>query len=269
MVMYFTYFAAVMLAALSVSTERQPANLSQSLRNYTAESAVHHSTVVVVSATTGMDSSLGAINLSRKRPVRHRRGTIVRAQEKSLEDILTDQSLWGKDFPSVLRALPAFGRAGEQQVSVFPHRILGRTKHAERKQTDPNVARLAQQLNATQNLTPRSQRLQAYIGKERTRLKAEVFQLPDDRTFRVSAAEPTGQFLAPGLSIAEVERRLGKEERVTTEVLDDGTDRRPIILTLHHYAGGAIVFVESDVNPNIGSVDRVFLDASKISTSLF
>ena len=67
----------------------------------------------------------------------------------------------------------------------------------------------------------------------------------------------------------DVRRRLGKEERVTTELLDDGTERRPVGLTLHFYAGGAIAFVESDHSVKIGSVDRVLLDASKISATLF
>lgn len=206
---------------------------------------------------------------SRQRTVKRHHPRINRPQEKGMEDILTDQSLWGESFPSVLSSLPAFTRAGEEQVSVFSGRILGRTKYARRGQTEPRVTKLAEELKATQNLTPRSSRMAIYMTKGRIALRAEVYQLPDDRTFRISAAGPTAQFLAPGLSIAAVKRRLGKEEKVTTEVLDDGTDRRPVILTLHHYAGGAIIFVESDVNPNIGSVDRVFLDAPKISAALF
>jgi hypothetical protein len=264
-----TCFVCLTLVALSLSTDRQSAHLSYNRKNQIvpAESEAHNPTVAVISAAPLADSNLITIELSRKRPVRHRRA--VRAQEKSLEDILTDQSLWGKDFPSVLRSLPAFGRAGEEQVAVFQDRIVGRTKRTSRRQTEPSVARLARQLSATQNLKARSPRLESYITKGPTGLKAEIFQLSDDRTFRISAVEPSAQFLASGLTIADVQRLLGKEERVTTEVLDDGTDRRPIILTLHHYAGGAIVFVESDVNPNIGSVDRVFLGVSRISASLF
>lgn len=265
------YFASVMLVALVMSPEWQPTIISHNVKDYTlqAERDEHASTVAVMSADPLMGSNLARIDLNSKRPLRHRRRTVVQPQGKTHEEILTDQSLWGKDFPSVLRSLLAFSRSGEEQVSVFPNRILGRTKHTVRRQAEPSAARLARQLTVTQNLTPNSPRLESYMGKGGTPLKAGVFQLSDDRTFRISAAEPSAQFLAPGLSIADVERRLGKEERVTTEVLDDGTERRPVILTLHHYAGGAIVFVESDVNPNIGSVDRVFLDASKISASLF
>lgn len=262
------YFVPVILVALFVSPERQPTGVSHDVTDYTLQ-VRYDCTLAVMSALPLIDSKLGKIDLSRKRPVKHRHGRIVGHQEKSLEDILADQSLWGKDFPSVLSSLPAFSRAGEEQVSVFPERILGRTKHTSRRQTEPRAAKLAQELKATQNLTPRSPKMASYVAQASAALKAEVFQLPDDRTFRISAAGPSAQFLAPGLSIADVEKRLGKAEKVTTEVLDDGTDRRPVILTLHYYAGGAIIFVESDVNPNIGSVDRVFLDARKISTTLF
>ena len=189
------------------------------------------------------------------------------AQQTRLEDILTDQSLWGEDFPSVLKTLEAFSRAGERQVSVFPDKILGRTKYTRRAQAEPGLSRLAQGLKVTPKA--RSSKFESLITQARTALTTRIILFPDDRTFRISTAGVSAQFLKPGLSISDVEARLGKAERVTTEVLDDGTERRPVILTLHHYAGGAIIFVESDVNPNIHSVDRVFLDVSKISATLF
>lgn len=191
------------------------------------------------------------------------------AQQTELENILTDQSLWGKDFPSVLGALPAFTQAGEQQVSVFPDRVIGRTKYTRRAQAAAKLPRLAQGLRASPRLRSLSPKVGSYMTQGRGSLTVQTYEFPDDRTFRISAGRSSAQFLAPGLSIADVKKRLGKEEKITTEVLDDGTERRPVILTLYHYAGGAVIFAESDVNPNIGSVDRVFLDAQRISTTLF
>lgn len=204
----------------------------------------------------------------RRRAVKRRSTKVTQSMTKVQADILTDQSLWGEDFPSVLAALPAFRTAGEQQVAVFPNQVLGRTKYKERGQPAQKLARFASGLKAYQNLTPRSAQLMTYMAKGRTALTPTVFLLQDDRTFRISAAAQSVQFLAPGLSIADVEKRLGKAEKITTEVLDDGTERRPVILTLHHYAGGAVIFAESDINPSIGSVDRVFLDVLKISALL-
>lgn len=263
----------LMLVALFASPERQPTSISYNVKDYTLQrrfifSEVNDSTVAAMSPVPLMGRQV-AQNRLRKRAVKRRPARIDQDQNKRIEDILTDQSLWGANFPSVLGSIPAFSRAGEKQISVFPDRVIGRTKYTGRGEVELRLARFARELIAAQNLNPRSTRIGSYMTSGRTALKAEVFQLPDDRTLRISAVGPSAQFLAPGLTIADVERRLGKEEKVTTEVLDDGTERRPIILTLHHYAGGAIIFVESDVNPNIGSVDRVFLDASKISASLF
>lgn len=217
--------------------------------------------------TVGEEEAKNLNSHARKKRVKRSHPKTNQAQQTRIEDILTDQSLWGKDFPSVLVSLPAFTRAGEQQVAVFPDKILGRTKYTKR--TAPPVARLARELKATSNRSPLSPKVRTLLSQGVISLTPQVLQLPDDKTFRLAAVGPSAEFLAPGLSIADVESRLGKEERVTTEVLDDGTERRPVILTLHHYAGGAIIFVESDVNPHIGSVDRVFLNAPQISTALF
>jgi hypothetical protein len=185
---------------------------------------------------------------------------------KVLEDLLTDQSLWGPDFPSALAAVPSFAAAGEQQVAIFSDRVTGRIKYPNREL----AARRLSQYNrlASQNVSPRSPRLAALMSGQRTVLSPEVFHERDDNTFRIAMTKDSAQFLAPGLTIAEVEKRYGIAERTTTELLDDGTDRRPIVLTLHHYADGAVIFVESDINPNIGSVDRVFLGVSKILAAL-
>jgi hypothetical protein len=191
----------------------------------------------------------------------------VSLQTRTLEDILTDQALWGEKFSSVLAALPAFRRAGEKQVWVFPDRILGSNKYRNRDEAEGQARKLADTLNATQKLTPRSPKIRVFMAKGAEPLKPEAILFPEDRSARIAAVG--SQFLAPRLTIADVRKRLGPPQRVTTELLDDGTERRPVILKLYHYAGGAIIFVESDWNPNIGAVDRVFLDPSKISATLF
>jgi len=142
--------------------------------------------------------------------------------------------------------------------------MLGETKYAGREEAYGASLKLTEELKIVPK--PRSSQFAALIANVAP-LKVEVHYLTEDRSYRISAAGP--QFLPDRLSMAMVRSRLGKEERVSTELLDDGTERRPVVLTLHHYAGGAIVFVESDLNPNIGSVDRVFLDAPKISASIF
>jgi len=197
---------------------------------------------------------------------RVRRGPAQRTtnQGRNLENILSDQTLWGAGFSSALAALPALTRMGETRVWLFHDKMLGGTKYASREEAYAAATKLSEELKNVP--TPRSSRFADMITKA-SPLKVEVYYLAEDRSYRISAAGP--QFLPDRLSMAVVRKRLGKEERVTTELLDDGTERRPVVLTLHHYAGGAVIFVESDLNPDMGSVDRVFLDAPKISATIF
>jgi hypothetical protein len=186
-------------------------------------------------------------------------------QQRGLEEILTDLSLWGEKFSSLLAALPAFAGAGESQVWVFPNRVVGGNKFRSKDEAERQLKNLSE--NLKKGATPRSDKLRTYMAIGVTPLKPTVILFRDDRSYRVAAEG--GPFLQPGLTITDVRKRLGKEERVTTQMLDDGTEHRPVILTLHFYAGGAIAFAESDISATIGSVDRVLLDTSKISATLF
>lgn len=198
-------------------------------------------------------------------------GPVVMFQQPSgrIETIVTNPALWGNNFPTVLQSLSAFSRAGERQIAVFANRIVGHAKQENLDQAQPNVGRLSEHIRANEKLTPNSARIRQFMARPQVSLKAEAFHNPEDRSIRISAVAAQAQFLKPGLTIAQVRKSLGREEKVTTEVLDDGTERRPVILTLHVYAGGVVVFAESDLNPRPGSVDRVLLDAPAVSSALF
>jgi hypothetical protein len=229
------------------------------------------SLVLVLVVLAGIEITVPAqTRTTRNKSVTHKKVAKVRAhaalpQQRSMEDILTDQSLWGERFPSVLAAVPAFAAAGESQIWVFSERVVGGNKFHQKDEADRQVKNVSEALKNPRK--PRSDKLRAVTATGVSSLKPTAILFNDDRTYRVAAEG--GPFLRRELSITDVRRRLGKEERTTTEVLDDGTEHRPVILTLHFYAAGTIAFVESDHSLKIGSVDRVLLDASKISASLF
>lgn len=203
-------------------------------------------------------------SVTRSRVARSRSHSAAQTR-RTMEDILADPTLWGERFPAVLAALPAFAGGGEGQIWVFSDRVVGGNKFRERDQAERQEKNVSEALKTARQ--PRSDKLRAIIKTGVSPLKLNSILFRDDRTFRVAAEG--GPFLRPGLTIADVRRRLGKEERTTTEVLDDGTEHRPVILTLHFYAGGAVAFAESDRSLKIGSIDRVLFDASKISATLF
>lgn len=226
--------------------------------------------LVILAALGGIDVTVQAQTRTvrnrsaRVKVAKHRSHSTV-PQQRGLEDILTDQSLWGERFPSVLAALPAFAAGGESQIWVFSDRVVGGNKFRDRDHADRQVKNVSEAMKNVRQ--PRSDKLRAMTATGVSALKLTAILFRDDRTHRVAAEG--GPFLRPELTMADVRRRLGREERTTTELLDDGTERRPVGLTLHFYAGGAIAFVESDHSVKIGSVDRVLLDTSKISATLF
>jgi hypothetical protein len=226
--------------------------------------------LVILPALGGIDVTVQAQtrtvrNRSARVKVAKQRSHSMVLQQRGLEDILTDQSLWGERFPSVLAAVPAFASGGESQIWVFNDRVVGGNKFREKDQADRQVRNVSEAMKNVR--APRSNKVRTMMATGVSELKPTAILFREDRTHRVAAEG--GPFLRPGLTIADVRRRLGQEERTTTELLDDGTERRPVGLTLHWYAGGAIAFVESDHSVKFGAVDRVLLDASKISTTLF
>jgi len=185
-----------------------------------------------------------------------------------LIDMLRDPLLWGPEKLAVLNAVPAFAQAGEAQIEVLPRRVVGRRKYKSSGEAEQPASRA---LNAMKAL-PRM-RVQVAAPQEDAQrhtlesVSAVVF--PDDRTFRVGTPDRNARYIASNVRIDQVEQRFGKAERVTTEVIDDGTDRRPIELKLYHFAKDAIVVVTADYNSDPRTVDRVLLDTKAVMQAVF
>jgi hypothetical protein len=59
--------------------------------------------------------------------------TLAQAPESSLLRILTNHTVFGKDFSAVLRSLPAWNSYEEHEVVVFAHQVVGATRHDTRQ----------------------------------------------------------------------------------------------------------------------------------------
>jgi hypothetical protein len=69
--------------------------------------------------------------------------------------------------------------------------------------------------------------------------------------------------------VARLQERLGAPDTVTQRLIQTDRDNRPAVLTLRSYAGGGVVFIETDWAPRPGIVDRVVLDTRVLSAALF
>jgi hypothetical protein len=92
---------------------------------------------------------------------------------------------------------------------------------------------------------------------------------PDDRRYHVGTPDHSAQYIAINVRIDQIEQRWGKAERVTTELIDDGTERRPLELTLYHYANDAVIVVTTDLHTDPRVIDRVFLDTRAVLQAIF
>jgi hypothetical protein len=199
-------------------------------------------------------------------------GGALHAQPPALlERILTDSKLWGEDAFALFASLDRWSSAGETQILVYPDHVVSGSKT---ETPDPARQRLAQITAAM--LRPRPALRPPFAAAYATALaarapgfRAEIQRLLEDESFRVVWTRADAQFLRRGTTIESVIAAYGKPEKTTTEVVHGRGERRPAVLTLHHYANGAIIFVESDLAPTPGLVDRVVLDVPAAAALIF
>jgi hypothetical protein len=186
--------------------------------------------------------------------------------------VLAKAGIWGKDFPSVLAFLESWNRINEQKIYIFPDRVVGSTQYRTREAARVAAGRLSEAMKATRS-RPKPEAADLLRGvpvRAESQLRIEVIRfLPDDDFFHIAWLNPSMQLLTPNVSMATVRSRLGPPEKTTLELIQNETERRPVVLTLHSYAGGAIVFAESDWAPVPETVDRVIFDVKAVTAALY
>lgn len=187
-----------------------------------------------------------------------------------LQRILTDSTLWGKDFPAVLANLPAWRDIGESTIAVFPDRVLGGTPYPTRDDAQPMISRLQEALGRPRG-TPQpdfAALLDAAL-KTPPPFETTVALFGEDHSARIAWTGPILRLLTESLTVARLQERLGAPETVTQRLIQTDRDNRPAVLTMRSYAGGSVVFTESDRTPRPGIIDRVVFDTRVLSAALF
>lgn len=179
--------------------------------------------------------------------------------------MLRDPLIWGRDFSSAIRVVPALTATGEPSLQIVRRGIVGGTRHPRRP--DAEAAAKAVRGALTNPASPRVPVFGSANPAAIRELDAILFL--DDRTERIGAfGDRSAQYLNPDARIDAIEAKYGRAEKVTTEALDDGTERRLVVLTLHHYAGGAIVIATASYD-DPQRVDRVYLDTRAVARAAF
>jgi len=195
--------------------------------------------------------------------------TIVKADAQvSLSQVLSNDKLWGKDFPAVLASLKAWQDAGASQVLIFPNRVLSSSAFKAQQPAEAALGKFTQTLHAAPPQPQKSfEKLMAAAPMEQ--FQAGVIAFGEDNTQRVAWTAPSASLLAPDLTIAKVKEAIGPPQKVTKQLIQGEGDRRPIELTLYSYSNGNVIFAESNYSSPGGAVDRVLLNVSAASRVLF
>ena len=191
--------------------------------------------------------------------------------EATLRKILLDNRIWGEDFPAALARLQSWKQIGESNVTVFSERIVGSTPYTRREEALPHTERLLQNMSKPPaRFKPEfTSMMERESTGESKPPQASIARLSDDGTFRVIWSAPGARFLRPALTLEQIEKWLGPAEKISRQVIQSKGERRPVILTLHSYAGGAVSFVEWDLDPRPGLVNRVLLDVAATAAELY
>jgi hypothetical protein len=191
-------------------------------------------------------------------------------QSSTVTRILTIRALWGQDFPAALSSLPYWSRVGERTVVVFHDRIIGATPFRTAEAAQPARITLSEQLSqSAPSPAPAFIDLLSGVTGRPSPFRSDVVRGSDDGSYRVAIVGPSPQFLPPGLTVEMVESLIGPAQAVTSQVIQTEGERRPVILTLHSYAGGAVIFAESDFAPKPGLIDRSILNVPDVSAVAF
>jgi len=193
------------------------------------------------------------------------------AQESTLGKILTDQRLWGEDAFATFSLLDQWKRVGAPSIIVFSDRVASGTPMATPEEAKKGAAAMAPaKKRARKYLQPAYTAQYRGAMEERIpRLSASASQFLEDGSYRVVWTAPEGEFLKRELKVQTVVDAYGVPEAVTSETIHFEGERRPLILTKYSYAGGAIQFIQSNLEPTPGLVNRAIIELEPAITELY
>jgi hypothetical protein len=192
------------------------------------------------------------------------------ADAERLRKLLTDTDVWGPDALAFFVTLQRWQDAGERSVLVFPDRVVAGRKLESAAAGEASARSMAGAVAGfDRKLRPEFRpSYQANLPRAAEfEVKAERF-LEDD-SLRLVLMRPGGEFLRAGVTIRRIEDRYGKPDQTKTVVVQAQGDRRPAILTVYSFAGGAFQFVMSDLSATPAVIDRVVVDVGAVTAQLF
>jgi hypothetical protein len=171
---------------------------------------------------------------------------------------LAQRSLWGRDYAALIASIPGWARIQEKTIVIAPDVVFGGTPFRSREEAETHAERLAAALEQPEALAPNFEHA-AVEGRRALAGKIAARPYSGGESYRVVLG--VGSNFLPELTIADVQRILGKEEAIRSETEEVG-DGRPIVYTAYVYFDGTVIFKSSNYAPRPDQVVQVVLDIS-------
>jgi len=184
------------------------------------------------------------------------------ANSGQLEKILTDRNIWGDDAFQVFAFLNVWKGEGESSILIFTDKVVGGSKFKTPEQAKEKAEVMARTMTRVNfKLSPEfASSYKSVLAQKTPSLQVESFRFMEDDCYRLWWKRSGAEFLKKQLTMKAVVAAYGAPEKTSTEVVQALGDRRPAILTISEYAGGKLKFVQTDLSPDPGVVDRVVVD---------
>lgn len=183
-----------------------------------------------------------------------------------LARVIADRELWGDDGIAAIRAAAAWRGMVKRYLVVFPQQVVADQPMADPADPAP-VKGLTDRTNQAAKARPPGAKPAPpddALARAAT-FRVEVARMRDDDSRRLAWTREGAVFLKTGPRLSDIEARYGKPQRVLSETIDTRGERRPAVLTIYEYDGGAVRFAASDLSSlPPGTVDRVFLDLAAV-----
>jgi hypothetical protein len=188
-----------------------------------------------------------------------------------LDQVLKDERLWGTDAFAVFASVDLWRQQGESSIVFFTDRVASGTAFetpAEAERSAGKIAKRMEDLAPALLKEPFSSQYEAATKDRRSQIRVEFSSFMEDDSYRVVWKSDEGRFLKRGITTSSIIEAYGPAEQKTTRVVDTRGERRPAVLTEYHYANDTVIFVETDLAPEPGFVDRVVLDVDATATRI-
>jgi hypothetical protein len=189
------------------------------------------------------------------------------SQYEQIKKILNDTTLWGKDFPQVLRSLPLIAGSGEKTVLVFHGVVVGGTPFPNLPQSLRAIDR-ASAANRILNDTRQGEAFKRSLGVRSDEVITLFYANPflEDNSQRLTLERAGGEYLLPN-TVAALKRSQGEPQKVSKVRVNGYDEDRPEVLTYYEYAGGAVIFVMHNYK-RYGYINRAILNIPAVQSAL-